>query len=94
MSLIPLVIAPDIRLTQKSTDVKSIDKELQIFMDSMLETMYHEEGLGLAAVQVGLLKRIMIVDIETNKKRSENPIFIINPEITFLSEETCILNEG
>ncbi|MFN7038920.1 MAG: peptide deformylase [Alphaproteobacteria bacterium] len=92
MAKLPLVIAPDPRLKQVSVAVDKIDKDLQKFMDDMLETMYHEEGAGLAAVQVGVLKRIMVIDIEEIKRK--NPIFFVNPEITFLSEETCIKNEG
>lgn len=89
---LPLVIAPDIRLIQKSVNIDVIDKEIQKLMDEMLITMYHEEGAGLAAVQIGVLKRIMIVDIENRK--SKDPIFFVNPTITYLSEEVCIMNEG
>ena len=92
MSLLSLVVAPDIRLLTKSTKVDKVDKELQLIMDSMLETMYHEDGAGLAAVQIGVMKRVMVIDIES--KNASKPIFLINPEITFLSEQICTLNEG
>jgi peptide deformylase len=95
MARLNLVLSPNPMLKMKSEPVEKVDKELQRFLDDMLETMYYEEGAGIAAVQVGVLKRIFILDI--NKKEedeSRNPIFFINPEIIFCSEEESTYNEG
>ncbi|MFV9875262.1 MAG: peptide deformylase [Rickettsiales endosymbiont of Dermacentor nuttalli] len=95
MAILALVIAPDPRLKKKSLPVKKVDDDLRRFMDDMLETMYYSEGAGLAAIQVGIPKRVLIVDI--NKKEggnTKNPIFMVNPEMFYVSEEKCIRQEG
>ena len=95
MSKLNLILSPNPLLKQVSAPVSQVNKELQYFLDNMLETMYYEEGAGLAAVQVGVLKRIFILDI--NKKSENelnNPQFFINPEIIYCSEEKSVLNEG
>ena len=95
MARLPLILSPNPILKQKSLLVEKIDKDLQLFLDDMLETMYHEEGAGIAAVQVGILKRIFILDINKNEEQQErNPIFFINPEIVEFSEEKSEYNEG
>ena len=91
MSLLKLVESPNEILRQKSKDVSVFGAELQSFIDDMLETMYHEEGAGLAAVQVGSLKRIFIVDISSE---GNSPIVFINPEIISASEKKICFNEG
>lgn len=63
MTILPLVIAPDPRLKQKSLPVEKVDDTLRTFMDDMLETMYAMNGIGLAAVQVGVHKRILVMDV-------------------------------
>ncbi len=95
MARLELVINPNPILKQSSKIVEKVDKDLQKLMDDMLETMYFEEGAGIAAVQVGILKRIFILDIDKKDSGQEkNPIFFINPEITWLSEEKSVFNEG
>ncbi len=95
MPRLSLILSPDPLLKMKSASIEKIDKKLQLFLDDMLETMYYEEGAGIAAVQVGLLKRIFILDInKKEEKEIRNPIFFINPEITYLSEEKYEYNEG
>lgn len=95
MTILALVLAPDPRLKQKSLPVDKIDDELRKFMDDMLETMYYSEGSGLAAIQVGVAKRILIVDINPKEEDdTRNPIFMINPEIIHISEEKSIRPEG
>jgi peptide deformylase len=95
MARLPLVLTPNPILKTKSIAVDKVDKELQSFLDDMLETMYHEEGAGIAAVQVGVLKRIFILDINKKEEdQSKNPIFFINPEIIYCSEEEVSFNEG
>ncbi len=99
MSILPIVKAPDERLKQKSQDIPpEVNDQIRKFMDDMVETMYHENGVGLAAVQVGVLKRIMVIDIKDHGpiKRPKDfyPLFIVNPEIIEKSEELIIANEG
>ena len=95
MARLALVLTPNPILKMKSAPVESVDKNLQSFLDDMLETMYHEEGAGLAAVQVGVLKRIFVVDIgKKSDEELKNPHFFINPEITYLSQEEVGMNEG
>lgn len=89
MTVLPLVIAPDQRLYLCSAAVESVDDELRSFMDDMLETMYANEGIGLAAVQVGVHKRVITMGIEDDK-----PYFIVNPEIIEKSEENRAFEEG
>ena len=59
----------------------------------MLETMYEAPGIGLAAVQIGILKRIIVIDISKDKEKKD-PLFLINPEITFKSKNTSVYEEG
>jgi len=91
MSLLKIVESPSEILRQKSLEVSVFGAELQSFIEDMLETMYHEEGAGLAAVQVGQLKRIFIVDISSE---GNSPIVFINPEIISASEKTICFSEG
>lgn len=74
-------------LRKISKVVKSIDDRTQILIDDMLDTMYKEDGVGLAAPQVGILKRIIVIDV------GEGPIIVINPEIIEANGEICD-NEG
>lgn len=94
MALLKLVIAPDPRLLMVSKPVERVDEELQRFMDDMLETMYAEKGGGLAAVQVGVLKRVLIFDPSSYLEKKCDPIYMVNPEITFFSEEKDTRKEG
>lgn len=105
MAVIPLVIAPDPRLKEisKEVDEGDINDNLRSFMDDMLDTMYEHHGLGLAAVQVGVLKRIIVMDIAQGSIRYDgshdpdaapDPLFIINPEIIEESKEKFVFEEG
>ena len=76
MSIRNIVIEPDPILRQKSQPVEKIDKNLKKFLDEMLETMYAAPGIGLAAVQVGILRRIIVIDV--SKKRRKTKSFIFN----------------
>jgi peptide deformylase len=93
MALLKLIIAPDPILKQMSVPVSQVDSEIRSLMDDMLETMYHENGAGLAAVQVGVLKRVLVIDIEGNEIQRK-PYFMANPEIINFSAECSIKNEG
>jgi peptide deformylase len=95
MAKLALVLTPNPILKQKSLPVDKVDKGLQLFLDDMLETMYHQDGAGLAAVQVGQLKRIFVVDIgKKTESSTQDPYFFINPEIVFASEDEIAMNEG
>lgn len=101
MSLLSLITAPDQLLRQKSSDIKDFNKDTQIFMDDMLATMYHNKGVGLAAVQVGVLKNIIVIDMhelryedEIIREQNFYPLFLVNPSIINRSKELVQATEG
>lgn len=95
MTVLPLVVAPDDRLLQPSEKVEKIDAALLKLMDDMLDTMYYHYGIGLAAVQVGVHKRVIVVDIAQREDRNKKePVRMINPEILQSSEALSSYNEG
>jgi len=90
-----LVTVPDRLLKEKSNKVEKIDDNLKKFIDDMFETMYENNGVGLAAVQVGKLLRIVTIDVEQDKKANKKkPLVFINPEIIWRSSEKEIMEEG
>ena len=93
MSLRTIVIEPDPILRKKSEILEKVDDELRALLDDMLETMYSAPGIGLAAVQVGILKRLIVIDISKDKEK-KNPFFLINPEIISKSKNTSTYEEG
>ena len=93
MSQRKIVIEPDPILREKSATLEKVDNELRKLLDDMLETMYAAPGIGLAAVQVGILKRLIVIDISKDKEK-KNPLFLINPEIISRSKNTSIHEEG
>lgn len=92
MAILDIIIAPDPRLTTICEPVDDIDAKLDKVMDDMLQTMYAAPGIGLAAPQVGVLKRFFVVDVGEEEKRE--PRFFINPEITGMSDEKSVYEEG
>ena len=88
-----ILIEPDLILRKKSQKLEKVDDELRKLMDDMLETMYDAPGIGLAAVQVGILKRLIVIDI-SKEEQKKNPIFLVNPLITYKSENTSVHEEG
>ncbi len=84
---------PSSVLKQKSVKVDVVDDELRQFLDDMLETMYDSKGCGLAAPQVGVLKRVVVIDI-AHEGEEPNPIYMVNPEIVWKSEEKEVGEEG
>lgn len=93
MAILPIITIPDPRLRKVSEPVERVDDEIRRVLDDMLETMYDAPGIGLAAIQVAVPKRMLVVD--TGKTPEErNPIFIVNPEIVWASEELSTYNEG
>ena len=88
-----ILIEPDPILRKKSEKLEKVDLETQKFLDDMLDTMYSAPGIGLAAVQVGVLKRLIVVDI-SKEDENKNPLFLINPIITQKSDKKSIHEEG
>ena len=80
-------------LKQVSTPVERVDDELRALMDDMLETMYAAPGIGLAAIQIGVPKRIIVMDLAREGEEAQ-PRYFVNPEITWASEETLPWEEG
>ena len=93
MSQRKIVIEPDPILRKKSEPLEKVDDEIRELLDDMLETMYAAPGIGLAAVQVGILKRIIVIDISKDKEK-KSPLFLINPEIISKSKKTSVYEEG
>ena len=85
MTILEILKEPDPILRQKSTPVKKVDREIKKLMNNMLDTMYAAPGIGLAAVQVGILKRVVVIDISKEVNKNE-PICLVNPEIIWKSD--------
>lgn len=96
MSLLPLVIAPDPRLKTKSAPIEHITDDIRKLAADMFATMYHLKGVGLAAVQVGVLKRMLVADVEWNDElgTAGKQWVLINPEIVEQSKDPHIYKEG
>jgi peptide deformylase len=100
MALLPIIETPDPRLRTISTPVETIDEELQTLIDDMFETMYKAPGIGLAAIQVGVPKRLLVMDLQEPESDEEgappvkNPMVFINPRIIEGSPEHSVYNEG
>ena len=93
MAVLPIITAPDPRLKLKAKPVAKVDAEIRRLMDDMLETMYLAPGIGLAAPQVGVLKRVLVVDVAGEGEKPA-PLKIANPELLWQSEELATYNEG
>ena len=93
MALREILTEPNAILREKSLNVDMVDKDLQKLMDDMLETMYAAPGIGLAAIQIGIPKRVIILDID-QKEGQKNPMFFVNPEIIEKSENSSTYEEG
>ena len=88
-----IIIEPDIILRKKSVTLEKVDDDLRKLMDDMLETMYAAPGIGLACVQIGILKRLIVIDVSKDKEK-KSPLFLINPEIISKSSSTSVYEEG
>jgi len=93
MALRDILIIPDKKLRLSSEPVTLFDKELRALVDDMFETMYKAPGIGLAAIQLGVAKRVITLDL-SKKEDDHEPQVFINPEILSSSEETSIYEEG
>lgn len=98
MTILKIYTAPDPVLKRVASPVDKVDDALRRQMDDMLETMYDDDGIGLAAPQVGISNRILVIDLEQKDGeglgKKGNPLYFVNPEITWFSEECSVYNEG
>lgn len=93
MAIRPILTAPDPRLKAISKSVESVDAATRRLIDDMIESMYEADGIGLAAVQIGVAQRIIVMDLD-QKEGKQNPRAFINPVITWRSEELATFEEG
>jgi peptide deformylase len=93
MALREILVVPHPVLKQVSEPVAKVDDDLRALMDDMLETMYDAPGIGLAAIQIGVPKRVIVMDI-ARPEEPKQPRYFINPEILWASEETLPYEEG
>ena len=93
MALLQILTEPNRTLREKSSVVEKVDSSIQKLMDDMLETMYAAPGIGLAAIQVGIPKRIIVMDI-ARKDEPKKPMFFVNPEIIVTSKSNSVYEEG
>ncbi|HEX5263863.1 MAG TPA: peptide deformylase [Phenylobacterium sp.] len=93
MAIRDILVVPDPILKKVSTPVEAVDDDLRALMDDMLETMYAAPGIGLAAIQIGVPKRVIVMDISRQEDPPE-PRYFVNPEILWASEETLPYEEG
>ena len=102
MALLPIITAPDPRLKLVSARLERVDAAIRKLLDDMLETMYAAPGIGLAAVQVGQPIRAIVLDLQRKTGETEAgepirekaPLFLVNPEILWASDELAIYEEG
>ncbi len=98
MAIRPILEAPDARLRTISTPVDGVDDELRVLIADMFETMYDAPGIGLAAIQVGVPKRVLVIDLQEEDDEEGKPIrkprVFVNPELFDPSEEYSVYNEG
>jgi peptide deformylase len=95
----PLVILPDARLREVSTPVENFNADLRQLCDDMLETMYTAPGIGLAAIQIGIPVRCVVMDLtrpdeDGKKPEQKNPLIFLNPQIVWSSREMRVYEEG
>lgn len=93
MTVKPILIIPDKVLKMKSEPVAVVDGDLRKFMDDMCDTMYDAPGIGLAAVQIGVLKRVVVIDVSRDEEKRD-PLHFVNPEIIWESDEVSAYDEG
>ncbi|HIJ63559.1 MAG TPA: peptide deformylase, partial [Rhodospirillaceae bacterium] len=93
MSKLAILVAPDPRLKVKCTSVEAVDDEVRRLMDDMLETMYEAPGIGLAAPQVGVTRRVLVIDI-AKQGEARAPLCMANPQLLWVSDEEVVYEEG
>jgi peptide deformylase len=93
MAKLPIITLPDPMLRKLSKPVESVDEELRRLADDMFETMYAAPGVGLAAIQVGVPRRLVVLDVADEDEKPQ-PLVLFNPEIVTLSSQTRVHEEG
>ena len=93
MSKLPIIILPAPLLRAKSAPIERVDDDVRRLAADMLETMYAAPGIGLAAIQVGVQRRLLVLDV-SEKEDEQNPLVMINPEIVKLGDELVPYEEG
>ena len=93
MTIKPIITVPNEVLKKISNPIENIGESEKKLVNDLFETMYNSNGIGLAAVQVGILKRILVIDVST-KEEKKNPLCFINPVIKKISDETSVYEEG
>ncbi|RPH07947.1 MAG: peptide deformylase [Alphaproteobacteria bacterium TMED93] len=93
MSNLKIIIAPDPRLLEVSKPVKEVNNDIKNLLEDMLQVMYRSNGIGLAAPQVGILKRLIVMDC-SDKNTKKEPLKFVNPEILNLSSDKSEFEEG
>ena len=93
MSIKPIITVPSEVLKKISDPIENVGESEKKLVNDLFETMYNSNGIGLAAVQVGILKRILVIDVST-KEEKKNPLCFINPVIKKISDDTSIYEEG
>jgi peptide deformylase len=91
MALLPILCYPDPRLHKVAKPVHTVDDRLRALIDDMLETMYDAKGIGLAATQIDVHERLVVVDVSEERNQ---PLVLVNPEITWMSDERVKGEEG
>jgi len=98
MAVLPVVEVPDPRLRQVADPVAQVDDATRALVADMFETMYAAKGIGLAAVQVGVMRRVVVIDLQEPEEEGgegvRRPLAFVNPEIVSVSEELSSYNEG
>jgi peptide deformylase len=92
MTVRKIITEPDPILRKKCEALQEVDDSLRRLIKDMIETMYKAPGIGLAAIQLGILKRLVVIDL--SKGEEKKPLILVNPEITFRSKKTSIYEEG
>ena len=93
MTIKPIITVPNEVLKKISDPIENVGESEKKLIKDLFETMYSSNGIGLAAVQVGILKRILVIDVST-KEEKKNPLCFINPVIKKISDETSVYEEG
>ena len=93
MTIKPLIILPDPILRQVSKPIETMDSEVKKLADDMLETMYDAPGIGLAAIQIGVARRMLVLDVSKDGE-DKKPLVFINPEVVASSDARSVYEEG
>jgi peptide deformylase len=93
MAKLPIIVAPDPRLKVKCRPVARVDAKVAKLMDDMLETMYAAPGIGLAAPQVGVAQRVIVLDVAKDNEKP-SPLRMANPELVWVSDDDAVFSEG